>query len=67
MRLKKYGILVNRKPLMCIALAPTCLFHLLNMQFSDVCAENIEIISVTEMIFSPISNMTCRTHRGTKI
>ena len=27
--MRKYGILANRKPLMCIALAQTCLFYLL--------------------------------------
>ena len=26
--MRKYDILANRKPLMCIALAQTCLFHL---------------------------------------
>ena len=28
LHMRKYGILANRKPLMCIALALTCLFHL---------------------------------------
>ena len=30
---RKYGILENRKPLMCIALAQTCLVHLLKHVF----------------------------------
>ena len=31
--MRKYGILANRKPLMCIALAQTHLFHLLKRLF----------------------------------
>ena len=31
--MRKYGILANRKPLMRIALAQTCLFHLLKHVF----------------------------------
>ena len=31
--MRKYGILANRKLLMCIALAQTCLFHLLKHVF----------------------------------
>ena len=31
--MKKYGILANRKPMMCIALAQTCLSHLLKHAF----------------------------------
>ena len=31
--MRKYGILANRKPLMCIALTQTCLFHLLKHVF----------------------------------
>ena len=30
---RKYGFLANRKPLMCIALNQTCLFHLLKYVF----------------------------------
>ena len=30
-----HGILANRKPLMCIALAQTCLFHLLKPVFVE--------------------------------
>ena len=41
--MKKIWYLANRKPMMCIALAQTCLFHLLkHVYFSD--AKNRKII-----------------------
>ena len=42
--MRKYGILANRKPLMCIALAQSVLSIFSNMYFSDICAENQKII-----------------------
>ena len=50
--MRKYGILANRKPLMCIVLAQTCLFHLLkHLCFGRMRCRNY---------FFLFSNMTCR-------
>ena len=40
--MRKYGILANRKPLMCIALAQTCLFYLLKHVFFGRMREKVK-------------------------
>ena len=59
----KCGILAIRKLLMCIALTQTCLFHLSNMYFSDVCAENKKIYVVEMIFFTNIYNIKNWGHR----
>ena len=38
--MRKYGILATRKPLMCIALAQTCLFYLLKRRMREKVKKN---------------------------